>query len=161
MPRLPRLWYRESANQLATRDGVLAIGPFIPPGVTVERIRFHFRIYGRTNESDLEVPFDAYYIGVSLEERFYDPANLHAYSDRNSVDWLWWEGAHFTPVLTIGSPGQAWLFYPRNDYERDVQSKRTYKGTDQGQVIFSYARSGGTVLTDQRVNVVASILTVG
>lgn len=161
MPRLPRVWYRESANILNTRDGVLALGPFIPPGVTVERVRFHYQIYGRMNESELEVPFDAYYAGIALVERFYNPADLHAWSDRNSVDWMWWEGAHFRPVMGVGTPGQAWLFYPENDFERDCQSKRTYKGTDQGQVVFSFARSGGSALTVQRVNCVASILTLG
>lgn len=161
MPRLPRLWYRDSVNQLATRDGTLALGPFIPPGVTVERVRFHYRIYGRTNESDIDVPFDAYYVGIALAERFYDPLNLQAWGDRNSVDWMWWEGAHFKPVMQTGSPGQSWLFYPETDSERDCKAKRTYNGLDQGQVIFSYGRSGGSVLTDQRVNVVASILTLG
>lgn len=161
MPRLPRIWIRDAANILATRDGTLFLAPTIPPGVTVARIHFTWQIFGYVSESDLADTFDAYYVGISTQERFADPANLNAYADRNSVDWQWWKGAHFRPVFGVGTPGRAWLFYGGDDAVVDVKAQRTYSGTDQGAVCFSFARSGGAALGDERVNVAASILTLG
>lgn len=161
MPKLPRVWRHESANVLNTRDDTIFLFNNVNPGQSVVRIRFHYRIMGRTNESDMEVPFDAYYVGVALVSSLANPADLNAWADRDTVDWMWWEGAHFTPVNGTGTPGQTWLFYPRSDYERDCHAQRHWQGAVAGSVIFSFARSGGVVLTEQRVNVVASILLLG
>jgi hypothetical protein len=161
VPKLPREWAHVSANVLATRDDVIYAYPLLNAGQTVARIRFHFRIYGRTNESDLDVPFDAYYIGVAIVPTISDPADFNAWADRDTVDWVWWEGCHFRPYFQVGTPGQVWLFYPGEDYERDCKAQRLVTDLVGESVIFSFARSGGTVLTDQRVNFNASILVLG
>ena len=160
MAKLNRIWFRQSANILATRDGILNICP-INVGETVERIHLRYRIWGRTNESDVLDLFDAYYVGVAIAHFNVPPAEMHAWSDRNSVDWLWWEGAHAVSVNGVSVAGQSILTYPRDQSERDIRAKRGPRLSGEADsVFFSFARSGGTALTEQSVNVNASVLTI-
>ena len=161
MPKLPRTWIRGSQNFLNTRDGNLYLTPTILPGQSVERVWFCFRIYGRMNESDLEVPFDAYYVGVQYRDANQLIPAGSAWTERDTADWLWWEGAHFRPVMGVGTPGQAWIFYPSDDDRRDTRAKRTNNTATNFSLAFSFARSGGAVLTEQRVNVNFSLLLLG
>lgn len=160
MAKLNRSWFRTSANELATRDDILNIGTILV-GETVERIHLRWRIWGRTNESTYLDIFDAYYVGVALAPFNVAPSDMHAWSDRNTVDWLWWQGAHATPVNGIGVSGQTTLIYPRDTADIDIRAKRGPRQLgDPDSVFFSFARSGGVVLTDQSVNVNASVLTI-
>lgn len=160
MAKLNRVWQRQSANILATRDDTLALG-VINVGETVERIHLRYRIWGRVSESTVLSFFDAYYVGVCVADESEPPSNLHAWSDRNAVDWLWWEGAHAVTVNGVGSAGQTIITYPRDNSERDIRAKRGPRTIDGPNTVwFSFARSGGTVFTDQSVNVNASVLTI-
>ncbi|MGH7393601.1 MAG: hypothetical protein ACREM3_29730 [Candidatus Rokuibacteriota bacterium] len=160
MAKLNRVWQRQSANELATRDDILSLG-VIGLGETVERIHLRWRIWGRTNESTVLDLFDAYYVGVCLGPAVGPPSSFHAWSDRNTVDWLWWQGAHAIHVNGVGSAGQTILTYPRDTADIDIRAKRGPRQVgDPDTIFFSFARSGGVVLTDQSVNVNASVLTI-
>lgn len=160
MAKLNRVWQRQSANELATRDDILSLG-VIALGETVERIHLRWRIWGRTNESTYLGIFDAYYVGVALAPFNVAPSTLHAWTQRNAVDWLWWQGAHATPVNGVSVSGQTTLIYPRDTMDVDIRAKRGPRESgDPDSVFFSFARSGGVVLTDQAVNVNASVLTI-
>lgn len=160
-PKLPRNWTRFSMNELSTRDDSFVVVGGIAPGQTIERVRFHYRIMGRTNTSDVLGLFDAYYIGIQVAAEFAPIPAQAAWINRSSQTWTWWEGAHFTPYRDIVTTGQTTLIYPRDDFERDIHAKRLWTGDTNGAVWFCFARSGGTVLTDQAVNVVGSCLLLG
>jgi hypothetical protein len=161
VPKLPRTWIRRSVNILATRDGNLYIVITVNPGQTVERVRFSYRIFGRWSESTLADRFDPYYVGIQFVDANLVLAANEAWQARNTADWMWWEGAHPKVVMGAGSPGQSWLFYPAVGIERDVHAKRLNNTAGPYSVVFSFAQSGGTALTDCRVNVVASTLLLG
>ena len=161
MPKLPRTWVRGSANILDTRDFNLFLVAAVQPGQTVERIHLSYRIMGEASESRVLDYFDAYYVGIQVISSTVVLPDNDAYVNRNSQKWLWWEGAHFDAVPFIGSPGAVLLTYPRDGSVRDIRAKRL-NATEQTQsVVFSFARSGGSVLDNQRVNANASVLLLG
>lgn len=161
MPKLPRIWTRRSVNILNTRDGNLYLHVNVPLGATVERVRWSYRIFGRWSESILQDRFDAYYVGVQFLSANTLPADNEAWQARNTADWMWWEGTHPKVVMGAGTPGQSWLFYPPGEDTRDIHAKRLCTFPEGGAVLFSFAQSGGTALTECRVNVVSSVLTLG
>lgn len=164
MPKLPRDWNHFSSNILDTRDSVLYVGPTVAPGKTIRRVYLRWRIMGYTNESTFYDIFDAYYVGIAVVDIFATvPANA-AWTQRNTRDWLWWEGAHYSTVFGVGTPGRAHLTYPRGSDTIDTGTQRLVTAAaypNGASVIFCFARSGGTVLSDQRVNVVGGVLTLG
>lgn len=161
MPKLPREWKRGSANILDTRDFNLFVVTGISPGQTVERIHLSYRIMGRWSESAILDIFDAYYVGVQVASAIAVIPAQDAWDDRSSDKWLWWEGAHYIPVHGVGTPGQTHLTYPRDGSVRDIKAKRLNDSEEDQAVVFSFARSGGSALTDQRVNANMSVLTLG
>lgn len=164
MPKLPRVWNHFSSNILDTRDSVLYVGPTIAPGKTVARVFLRWRIMGYWNESEFYDLFDAYYVGVRVVDIFATiPANT-AWGQRNVVNWMWWEGAHFTPVFGVGTPGRAHLTYPRGSDTIDIETQRLIRASEfpnGASVVFCFARSGGVALSSQRVNVVGGVLLLG
>lgn len=161
MPKLPRTWVRNSVNILDTRDFNLFLVTAVQPGQTVERIHLSYRIMGDASESQVLGLFDAYYVGIQVISSTVVLPDNDAWANRNSQKWLWWEGAHFDMTPYIGSPGQVLLTYPRDGSVRDIRAKRL-NATEQTQsVVFSFARSGGSALDDQAVNVNASVLLLG
>lgn len=161
MPKLPRTWVRGSANILDTRDFNLYVVTTVQPGQTVERIHLSYRIMGRWSESEILELFDAYYVGIQVISSAVVLPDNDAYVNRNSQKWLWWEGAHYNATPYTGSPGQVLLTYPRDGSVRDIRAKRLNSTQQTQSVVFSFARSGGPVLTDQRVNANASVLLLG
>lgn len=161
MPKLPRTWVRGSANILDTRDFNLFLITTIQPGQTVERIHLSYRIMGRWSESEILELFDAYYVGIQVVSSTVVLPDNDAYANRSSDKWLWWEGAHYVATPYTGSPGQVLLTYPRDGAVRDIRAKRLNSTQQTQSVVFSFARSGGPVLTDQRVNANASVLLLG
>ena len=164
VPKLPRTWTRFSSNILDTRDSVLYVGPTITPGQTMRRCYFKYRIEGYTNESTFYDIFDAYYIGIALVDIFEIVPDQAAWTQRSTRHWLWWEGAHADVVFGVGTPGRAHFTYPRDPVTIDPGSQRlvdTVEFPNGASVVFCFARSGGVVLSDQRVNVVGGVLTLG
>lgn len=164
MPKLPRTWTSFSSNILDTRDSVLYVGPTVTEGQTVRRVVARWRIEGYTNESTFYDVFDAYYIGFRIVDIFDVIPDQTAWTQRNAVDWSWWEGAHADVVFGVGTPGRAHLTYPRDAYRIDFDTQRLVTSAEfpnGASLVFCFARSGGVVLSDQRVNVVGRVLTLG
>lgn len=159
MPKLPRTWYRNSANANGVRDAAIP-GPILDEGVTITRLVFRYRIMGRRNESEFYSDFDAYYVGVLALPTFIGTpsANL-AWAGRATEDWLFWEGQHYRVTFGVGTPGRAHLMYPFGDNIREVHGQRLLPLN--GQVWFIISKSGGTALDDARFNVNWDLLTLG
>lgn len=161
MPKLPRTWVRVDGLVFSTASDALFLYTGLNAGETVERLRFNYRIMGRTNESELLDWWQPWYVGLCVVPTTTDPADLDAYTQRNAVDWMWWEAAYMRPHSRTATPGQVDLLYPGEDYERDCRSKRIVQDLVGESLVFSFSNAGGSALTDMTVNVTVSMLVLG